>query len=144
MGGVHRLPLDLPLYDSSHQQAQGVGYCHVCPSQYIFRDQGNEYLSEFTDPVDSYFGQDSIYYLAPVCPHSSTEPMMKSLVVRYQCQLGPCLQQSLKCVSIPLPPVNSHKYMTQIPLGKHWGNHYALQGSSYWDPVISLVSGHQV
>lgn len=110
----------------------------------IFRDQGNEYLSEFTDPVDSDFGQDSIYYLAPICPHSSTEPMIKFLVVRYQCQLGPCLQQSLKCVSIPLPPVNSHKYMTQIPLGKHWGNHYVFQGSSCWDPVISLVSGHQV
>lgn len=46
-------------------------YVHL---NYIFRDQGNEYLSEFKDPVDSDFGQDSIYYLAPVCPHLAQNP----------------------------------------------------------------------
>ena len=40
-----KLPLDLPYYDSFHQQAQCMDYsnCHIHQSQDIFGDQRNEY-----------------------------------------------------------------------------------------------------
>ena len=89
------LPLDLPCYDSSHQQAQCMELPHMAIPRYIW-GPGKWVPGEFTDLVDLDFGPDSINYLILVGPHCAPEPMMKFLVVGYRHQLGPGLQQSLK------------------------------------------------
>lgn len=48
--------------------------------------------------------QNSIYYMIPICPSA----MIMLQVTRYQCQLRPYIQQSLKCLGISFSPLYSY------------------------------------
>lgn len=137
------LPLELPCYDSSHQQTQCMGYsnCHICQSQYIFGDQGNEYQ------VTSQTWWTQTLVKTPLITWS-TEPTIKSLVVN----LDPVLSSPWNVWEFPFPQWTVTQVHSLDPFGEALGKSlciaefFALELShlfSQWYQVWKLKTGQE-
>lgn len=88
----------------------GSSNCHICQSQYIFGDQGNEYQ------VTSQTWWTQTLVKAPLITWS-TEPMMKSLVVN----LDPVLSSPWNVWEFPFPQWTVTQVHSLDPFGEALG-----------------------
>ena len=113
---------------------------------YILEGLGNEYqVSSETEWTQTLGKTLFITWPLCVCPHYNTEPGTKFWVFDYQYQLGPCVQQYLKCLKVSLSAVNTHAIHGLDPFGEALGKSLCITESfplrpnhlfSHWAPGL--------